>query len=181
MLVNKEYQKLRRLALTTWIESQGGIKRVIKNNQLSNNVRSQIYCWIRGYSFGAVAARNIEIKLGIPAGYLDSLAEEAKTDQPWIDGIDSDGKEIVQDYCASDLISTWNTKNIRHFPLDRVAVTHNTMLTSNGSGHFLVLDNDVSIITDFRVSEKWFKTHVPPVEQIDKLYVVTGIALEILY
>jgi Peptidase S24-like len=178
MKQNKKDQILRRLALATWIQSQGGMKHLIKDKQLSNNIRSQIHSIIRGYSFGEVAARNLEKKLGIPLGLLDSMNDDTKSHQMMVEVIDSMNKGMKIGSLASDLIFVWNANNIRHYPLDTdtLAITHNGQLLSSGSNYLPRNENEPSIITDFRVSTKWFKTHIPPATETSNLHVITGMS-----
>ena len=62
-------QNIRRLALKTWLHANGGARYVCTQKGVGKSVESHISQMLRGYSFGARAARNLEIKLGIPHGF----------------------------------------------------------------------------------------------------------------
>ncbi len=73
-------QNIRRLALKTWLHANGGARYVCTQKGVGKSVESHISQMLRGYSFGARAARNLEIKLGIPHGLLDRDPTALQTD-----------------------------------------------------------------------------------------------------
>jgi hypothetical protein len=71
-----ELQALRRKRLADWLEMNGGAHNVCERRNLERKVESHISQIINGYSFGPRAARNMEEKLGLDAGYLDGPAND---------------------------------------------------------------------------------------------------------
>jgi len=100
---NSENQKFRRLALSSWIESKGGMKQLAEDRKLSNSLRSQMYHVMRGYSFGTIAARNIEKKLGMTPGWLDSMEDEIEADKTLGEIFDT----VTKERCLALLQVAW--------------------------------------------------------------------------
>lgn len=64
-------QEQRKQRLAAWIEAKGGAAQVVRDRRLPSSQVSYISQLVGGYSFGERAARSMEQKLGMPAGYLD--------------------------------------------------------------------------------------------------------------
>ena len=75
-------QNFRRLALAAWIKANGGARQACVKKGLGKSVESHISQILRGYSFGARAARNLELKLGIPHRLLDQVSRGERVIQP---------------------------------------------------------------------------------------------------
>lgn len=176
MTKNTEDQKFRRLALALWLESKGGMSNVVKDKQLSSSIRSQMSHMLRGYSFGEVAARNLEKKLDLPPGWFDTMEDKDKANKTLVGIFDTDNKDKVLGSFASGLVSSWETKNIPFFPVEKFTANHKSRLPFKDSNSLPSVNSEPCIITDFRVSTKWFRKHVPSVSHINNLYVITGIS-----
>lgn len=72
-----DMHETRRLNLFDWIELNGGATAVAARYRLSKSMGSFLSQLKGGYSFGEKAARNMEARLHLPAGYLDRSRHEA--------------------------------------------------------------------------------------------------------
>lgn len=79
-MTEDETQTIRRLALSAWLKENGGARASCRKQGLGKSVESHISQIVRGYSFGARAARNLENKLGIPHFHLEYLPTETVAD-----------------------------------------------------------------------------------------------------
>lgn len=61
----------RRLNLFEWIDANGGAAIVASQYRLAKSAQSFLSQLRGGYTFGEKAARNMEARLHLPAGYLD--------------------------------------------------------------------------------------------------------------
>lgn len=66
-----QLQALRRQNLADWVKNAGGPAAVCRAKGLSRSYPSYISQTISGGSFAARGARNAEVKLGMPTGWLD--------------------------------------------------------------------------------------------------------------
>lgn len=72
-------QASRRTRLADWLKANGGPRAVCLRRGLKKSTESYISQLLSGETFGQKAARNMEFKLGMDAGYLDDAGETAAT------------------------------------------------------------------------------------------------------
>lgn len=75
-MTEDDVQQIRRNTLSQWIKTHGGARSCCVKRGLGKSVESHISQIVRGYSFGARAARNLETKLGIPHRHLEGESSD---------------------------------------------------------------------------------------------------------
>jgi hypothetical protein len=157
-------QNFRRLALSAWLKNNGGARKACIKNGMGKSVESHISQIIRGYSFGARAARNIETKLGIPHRLLDTIPSEFATDTMVVaSNADFQSNEGLSKY-LNGLLPTISSVHIKQFQADKSAESDVRVLFRHQPGQ----------ITDLCVSQEWLDKNVRGFTDAQNLCVVTG-------
>lgn len=166
-------QNFRRLALSAWLKANGGARQACVKKGLGKSVESHISQILRGYSFGARAARNLESKLGIPHRLLDTVPpvmDETKSDNA---AQNADKESLMTGYSGS---STPGSEVI-HIPQYRISGLINKEGASraySGSGARLLLRDQPGVITDLRVTTEWLDKNAHGFSSEKNLCIVTA-------
>ena len=166
-------QNFRRLALATWLKTNGGARQACVKKGLGKSVESHISQILRGYSFGARAARNLESKLGIPHRLLDAVPlgmNETESDNA------AQNAEKISSM-TSFSSSTALDSDVFHIPQYRISGLINKEGASraySGSGARLLLRDQPGVITDFRVTAEWLEKNAHGFSSAKNLCIVTA-------
>lgn len=166
-------QNFRRLALAAWLKTNGGARQACVKKGLGKSVESHISQILRGYSFGARAARNLESKLGIPHRLLDTVPlglDETESDNA---ARNTDKESWVPSYSSSAAPGS----EVIHIPQYRISGLINKEGASraySGSGARLLLRDQPGLITDFRVTAEWLDKNAHGFSSVKNLCIVTG-------
>lgn len=165
-------QNFRRLALAAWLKAHGGARQACVKKGLGKSVESHISQILRGYSFGARAARNLESKLGIPHRLLDTMPVG-------VDGSEFDhpAPDANTDSMASFLSGAIPGSSIVHIPQYRISGLINKEGASraySGTGSRLLLRDQPGVITDMRVTTEWLDKNTHGFSSAINLCIVTG-------
>lgn len=166
---NLEDQKIRRTALAAWIESNGGVTNIIQERALDPKIRSRISNILQGYSFGSVAARNLEDKLGLPLGWFDS--EEAKDISKLSTSFDEN--RMSKQSTGNGLNTNRVSYRVPGFPISKLSSKYQ-MLTGYRSPSNSKQFSKLCLIADMHLTPAWLLKFVPQITHIDNLYVITG-------
>ena len=166
-------QNIRRLALKTWLHANGGARYVCTQKGVGKSVESHISQMLRGYSFGARAARNLEIKLGIPHGLLDRDPTALQADHLVSPILGASAAELLDNYSQSIAPRT----DLVHIPQYRMTGLINkdgAGRAFSGSGTRLLLRDQPGLITDVTVTREWLQKNVSAYSSPENLRIVTG-------
>lgn len=167
---NKDLQNFRKLALISWINSKGGLNQVCMDNNLNRSTRSHILQILRGAGLGIQAARNLELKLDIPYGWLDTAQADVGANEALSNIPNISGKKAVLASFASGLVSNFDTINIPQYPA--LGWSHNSVPHDHPApAHSSELP---CVITDIRVSTQWLNKFAANLTHVKNLFILTG-------
>lgn len=166
-------QNFRRLALSAWLKANGGARQACVKKGLGKSVESHISQILRGYSFGARAARNLESKLGIPHRMLDTVP--VGTDESGFDSttINADKDSWMTSFSGSSTPGS-EVIHIPQYRMSGLISKEGASRAYSGSGARLMLRDQPGVITDMRVSAEWLAKNVHSFSSPRNLCIVTG-------
>ena len=166
-------QNFRRLALAAWIKANGGARQACVKKGLGKSVESHISQILRGYSFGARAARNLELKLGIPHRLLDQVPPGLEDVESAQAALNSGTVEMLGNY-SNNLVSGMEIINIPQYRMSGLINKEGASRAFSGAGSRLLLRDQPGVITDMRVSAEWLTKNVHGFTSPRNLCIVTG-------
>jgi Peptidase S24-like len=175
MMKNRDEQKFRRLALANWLTLKGGMKNIARERNLNPSIRSQVSSILRGYNFGEVAARNMEMKLGIPEGWLDSLGDaEVSNAMHILDDESPSQCNDTKETTADSLTLTREVFCIPYFSVEELPVLYRNKRAYRSSKILTTLDQQSCLITDMRITLAYLNRHIPKSTNLKNLRVITS-------
>ena len=166
-------QNFRRLALAAWLKANGGARQACVKKGLGKSVESHISQILRGYSFGARAARNLETKLGIPHRLLDTVPFGTEESSPDITSFNV-GKDGVAAGFLSTVMPGSDTVHIPQYRISGLINKEGASRAFSGSGTRLLLRDQPGVITDMRVTTEWLDKNAHGFSSPRNLCIVTG-------
>jgi hypothetical protein len=175
MMKNSDEQKFRRLALANWLTLKGGMKNIARERNLNPSIRSQVSSILRGYNFGKVAARNMEMKLGIPEGWLDSLGDAEVSNAVLIlDDESPSQSDDTKETTADRLTLTREAFCIPYFSVEELSVLYRHKRAYRSSKSLTTLDQRPCLMIDMRITLAYLNKHISKPTDLKNLRVITS-------
>ena len=166
-------QNFRRLALAAWIKANGGARQACVKKGLGKSVESHISQILRGYSFGARAARNLEDKLGMPHRLLDQVPFGMGDSVPTDPSLNvAHNQHLVS--LTSGFQAGSETIHIPQYRVNGLINKEGASRAYSGNGTRLLLRDQPGLITDLRVTKEWLTKNVHGFSSAQNLCIVTG-------
>lgn len=166
-------QNFRRLALKTWLQANGGARHVCTQRGVGKSVESHISQMLRGYSFGARAARNLETKLGIPHRFLDEVPAGMQDDMLAKSALDAGTAKIIAKY-TQGLTTGTDVVNLAQYRMTGLINKDGAGRALSGGGMRLLLRDQPGLVTDMRVTVEWLNKNVKSYTSIENLCLLTA-------
>lgn len=154
-------QNLRRLTLRAWLNINGGTRQACLRKGLGRSMESHISQILRGYSFGARAARNIEMKLGIPNRHLEVVPVD----------LDEASLKLLTQMNPKDAQAS---KFLMEMTTVRDVVTIPQYPVGSALSERLVLRHQSGSVTSISVTKDWLAQNVKGCSEDTDLCVITG-------